>query len=128
MTNLTAKDPVENLIDQIAREAQKSCLPDDIITRQLLGTKSYNVNNNINTDSTDEENQDPFHNSDDDEAVPDYNKLKSRSESDRENRDESATEIEIENANEPITRKRKRGKFNKRTLAKKCETAVRNRV
>ncbi|KAL7631686.1 UNVERIFIED_CONTAM: hypothetical protein RMT77_018010 [Armadillidium vulgare] len=119
MTDLTAVDPVEVSVEQMAREAQKSGLADDIVTGQLLGTESYSVNNDINTDSTDEEDQDPFHNSDDDEVDPDYNTLNSGSEIDSESRDEPSTGIEIENANEQITRKRKRGRFNKRTFAKK---------
>ncbi|GFW08053.1 hypothetical protein TNCV_2978211 [Trichonephila clavipes] len=102
----------------MAQEAHKSGLADDIVTGQLLGTKTYSVNN-INTDSTDEKDQDPFHNSDDDEVDPDYNTSNSGFESDRESKDEPATGIEIKNVNEPITRKRKREKFNKRTLAKK---------
>lgn len=119
MTDLTAVDPVEISIEQMAREAQKSGLADDIVTGQLLVAESYSVNNSINKDSTDEEDQDPFHNSDDDEADPGYNPLNSGSESDSESRDEPATGIEIENENEPTTKKRQRGKFNKRTLAKK---------
>lgn len=88
----------------MAQEDQKSDLDNDIVTGQLLETESCSANNNINTDSTDEEDQDPFNNSDDDEIDPDYNNILGSA---------------FENANEPITRKRKRGKFNKRTLAKK---------
>ncbi|RXG70432.1 hypothetical protein Avbf_05945 [Armadillidium vulgare] len=84
MTDLTTVDSVEVSIEQMAREAQKSGLADDIVTGQLLGTESYSVNNDINTDSTDEEDQDPFHNSDDDEVDPDYNTLNSGSEIDSE--------------------------------------------
>ncbi|GFV45083.1 uncharacterized protein TNCV_3339281 [Trichonephila clavipes] len=116
MTDLTAVDPFGISIVQMAQEAQKSGLADDIVTGQLLGTETYSVNNNINTD---EEDQDLFHNSDDDEVDPDYNTSNSGFESDSESKDEPATGIEIKNVNEPITRKRKRGKFNKRTLAKK---------
>ncbi|RXG55779.1 hypothetical protein Avbf_15911 [Armadillidium vulgare] len=36
MTDLTAVDPVEVSIEQMAREAQKSGLADDIVTGQLL--------------------------------------------------------------------------------------------
>ncbi|KAL7634360.1 UNVERIFIED_CONTAM: hypothetical protein RMT77_014737 [Armadillidium vulgare] len=95
-------------IEQMAREAQKSGLADDIVTGQLLGSESYSVNNNINTDSANEEDQDPFHNCDNDEVDPHYNTLNSGSESDCESRDEPSTGIEIDNANEPITRKRKK--------------------
>lgn len=119
MTDLTMVDPVEVSIQQMAREAQKSGLADDIVTGQLLGTESYSANNNNNTDSIDEEDQDPFHTSDDDIVDPDYNILSSGSKRNSECSDEQATGIEIENANERITKRRKRGKFNKRTLAKK---------
>ncbi|GFV96756.1 uncharacterized protein TNCV_3388491 [Trichonephila clavipes] len=129
--DLTTIDPVELSVGRM----DKSGLADDIVTGQLLDTKTYSVNNNINTDSTDEKDQDPFHNSDDDEVNPDYNTSNSGFESDSKSKDEPATGIEIKNVNEPITRKRKRGKFNKRTLAKnmrncgeKYESKTRGRV
>ncbi|RXG58351.1 hypothetical protein Avbf_15127 [Armadillidium vulgare] len=48
--------------------------------------------------AVDPEDQDPFHNSDNDELDPDYNTLNSGSKSDSESSDEPATGIEIENA------------------------------
>ncbi|CAH1115648.1 unnamed protein product [Psylliodes chrysocephalus] len=61
MTDLTTVDPVEISIEQMV-QARKSGLAKDIVTGQLLGTESYSVKNNININSSDEEDQDPFNN------------------------------------------------------------------
>lgn len=81
-------------------------MADEIFTGQLFRTECYSVYNNIITDSADEEDHDLFHKTDVDEVISDYNTLNSGSESDNESRDQPASGIGIENANELITRKR----------------------
>lgn len=116
---MNTSDPGDVSIELIERETQKNDIATDNTTGQLLNTESSSVCHNINADPTDQENLDPFHNSDDDEVDPDY-KLPSGSESDRASVDQP-TGFKTDVSNEPVivTNKRKRGSFNKRALAKK---------